>query len=168
MIVMGYRTQDGLTDYGFSIEFQSNVGWRVYIIFDPFHQGHDHNVDLPYQSIDHDGRRYVDWSSRINNLGDAKTVAEVWAELTHRHQRTQEQRALYVELIQRCQLTQRQKRTTLANLDRFDDPVGAGGTGPGYQDRGPTIPHPRAPAKSLTDLQQRGQKGWSGHVDEVA
>jgi hypothetical protein len=164
MIVMGYRTQDGLADYGFSIEFQSNVGWRVYIVFDPFHQGHHHNVDLPYQAIDHGGRRYVDWSSKISNLGDAKTVAEVWAELTHRHQRTQEQHALYVKLIQ--QLTQ--KRTTPANPDRFDDPVGAGGTGLGYQDRGPTIPHARAPAKSLTDLQHRGQKGWSGHVDEVA
>lgn len=34
MAVRNYRTQGGLADYGFSIEFQSDVGWRVYIIFD--------------------------------------------------------------------------------------------------------------------------------------
>jgi len=32
MVVMDYRTQDRLTDYGFSIEFQSDIGWRAYII----------------------------------------------------------------------------------------------------------------------------------------
>ncbi len=38
MVVRDYRTQDGLADYGFSIEFQSDVGWRVYIIFDLPHE----------------------------------------------------------------------------------------------------------------------------------
>jgi hypothetical protein len=33
-----YWTQDGLADYGFSIEFQADVGWRAYIIFDLPHE----------------------------------------------------------------------------------------------------------------------------------
>jgi len=97
MVVMDYRTRDGLADYGFSIEFHSDAGWRVYIIFAPSPQGHHDGLDLPYQSIDCDGRRYVDWSSKLDSLGEAKTVAALWAELAQRQQRTQEQREFDVE-----------------------------------------------------------------------
>jgi hypothetical protein len=90
MAVMDYRTQDGLADYGFSIEFQPDVGWRVYIIFQSFHQDHDDSPQLPYQSIDCNGRRYVNWSANINNLGDARIVAALWAELIQRNQLAQE------------------------------------------------------------------------------
>jgi hypothetical protein len=88
MAVMDYRTQDGLTDYGFSIEFQSDVGWRVYIIF----RGHDDSLSLPHQAIDHNGRCYVNWPAKIDSLGDAKTVAALWAELIQRYQRAEKQR----------------------------------------------------------------------------
>jgi hypothetical protein len=97
MAVMNYRTQDGLADYAFSIEFQSDVGWRTYIIFQLTRQGHDDSVQLPYQSIDHNGRRYVDWSAKIDSLGDAKTVAEFWAELIQRYHRVKEQRRDNIE-----------------------------------------------------------------------
>ncbi len=150
MAVMDYRTQDGLADYGFSIEFQSDEGWRVYIIFQPFHQGHDDSSDLPYQSFDHNGRRYVNWSSKLDNLGDARTVAALWAELIHRYQRTQEQNAFLTKLIQRCRRTEGQRRATQAGPDRPGDEVGAGGAGSGQQYRGPVTPHPRAPAKPLS------------------
>ena len=76
MTVMDYRTQDGLADYGFSIEFQSDVGWRVYIIFEPSHQDHDDRLKSPYQSIDGDERRYVDWSPKLDNIGEAKRLPE--------------------------------------------------------------------------------------------
>ncbi|MDT7718141.1 MAG: hypothetical protein QOH09_4133 [Pseudonocardiales bacterium] len=75
MAVMDYQTRDGLTYYGFSIDFEPGIGWRVYIIFQPFHQGHDDSLQLPYQARDNTGRRYVDWSEKIDNLADAKTVA---------------------------------------------------------------------------------------------
>jgi hypothetical protein len=91
MAVMDYRTRDGLADYGFSIKFQSDKGWRVYIIFQPVNHGHDDNLNLPYQSIDDNGRRYVDWPDKVDNLGDAKTVAGLWAELVHSYRRAQEQ-----------------------------------------------------------------------------
>jgi hypothetical protein len=73
MAVMDYQTQDRLADYGFSIEFRSDVDWRVYIIFESF-QGHDDSLESPYQSIDGDERRYVDWSPKLDNLGEAKAV----------------------------------------------------------------------------------------------
>src|SRR5947199_2240778 len=103
MVVMHYQTQDGLAHYGFSIEYQPGMGWRVYIIFDPLGKGGNDIAQLPYQAMD-DRRRYVDWLSQVDSLGDAKTVAELWAEITHRYQRAQEEHDLYVELLQhhRC------------------------------------------------------------------
>lgn len=88
MTVMDYRTRDGLAEYGFSIEFRPDVGWRVYIIFGPLRHGHNETLRLPYQSIDHDGRCYVDWSSKLDSLGEAKTVAALWAEIAERYQYT--------------------------------------------------------------------------------
>lgn len=90
MAVMDYRTQDGLADYGFSIEFRPDVGWRVYIIFEPFQQGHGDSLKSLYQALDGDGRRYVDWSSKLDNMGDAKKVAELWAEVAQGYWRAQE------------------------------------------------------------------------------
>lgn len=88
MAVMDYRTQDGLADYGFSLEFQSDGSWRVYIIFQPFYRDRDDGLQLPHQSIDRNGRCYVNWTSKLDSLGDAKTVAALWAELIHHYQRT--------------------------------------------------------------------------------
>jgi hypothetical protein len=87
MAVMDYRTQDGLANYGFAIEHQSEFGWRVYIVFQPICLTGDDNLHLPYQGIDCHGRRYVDWPSKLDSLGDAKTVAALWAELVqpYRH-----------------------------------------------------------------------------------
>lgn len=107
MAVMDYRTRDGLVEYGFSIEFEPAGGWRIYIMLDPFCKDQDDTPQLPYQSVDNDGRRYVDWSSKLDNLGDAKTVAAVWAELVQRYQRAQEEHEFYVELIKRYRHPQR-------------------------------------------------------------
>ena len=87
MAVMDYWTQDGLTNYGFSIEFQPDTGWRVYIVFQPLYQDNDDNSNLPHQAPDGSGRSYVDWPARIDSLGDAKTVAVLWAENTERYTR---------------------------------------------------------------------------------
>jgi hypothetical protein len=83
---MDYRAQDGFAHYGFSIEFQPGAGWRVYIVFLPFDQNHDDNTRLPYQSIDFNGRRYVNWSAKLDSLGEARTVAALWAELVQHNQ----------------------------------------------------------------------------------
>ncbi|MGH3478163.1 MAG: hypothetical protein ACRDRY_01305 [Pseudonocardiaceae bacterium] len=123
MAVMDYRTQDGLADYGFAIEFQPNGGWRVYIIFLPLHQDYDDGRQLPYQSIDRHGRRYVNWSSKLDSLGEAKTVAALWAELVQRYQRSQER-----------------TRASPAGPDRPGDAV-TDTSSPGHSSRSPT-PHP--------------------------
>ena len=81
MAVMDYQTQDGLAHYGFSIEFRSDVGWRVYIAFHPFCRNYEDSLQLPYHAVDGNGRRYVNWPSKLDSLGDAKTVAALWAEL---------------------------------------------------------------------------------------
>ncbi|HET9257611.1 MAG TPA: hypothetical protein VFO16_20750 [Pseudonocardiaceae bacterium] len=91
MAVMSYKTEDGLADYGFSIEFKFDTGWRVYIIFQPFHQNNDGNVKSPYQAVDRHGYPYVNWPLKITSLGDARTVAALWAELDQRFH-TQERR----------------------------------------------------------------------------
>jgi len=80
MAVMDYRTQDGLANYGFSIEYDTKSGWRVYIVFQPFYRSDHNDLRLPHQAIDCNGRRYVDWPSKLDSLGDAKTVAALWAE----------------------------------------------------------------------------------------
>ncbi|PZS38244.1 MAG: hypothetical protein DLM62_14825 [Pseudonocardiales bacterium] len=92
MAVMHYQTRDGLADYGFSIEFQPDRGWGVYIVFQPFFYGHDGGLKFPYQSIDRNGRRYVNWPAEIDSLGDAKTVAALWAELIQRYWHAEEKR----------------------------------------------------------------------------
>ncbi|MGH3852016.1 MAG: hypothetical protein ACRDR6_00650 [Pseudonocardiaceae bacterium] len=90
MTVMDYRTRDGLADYGFSIEFQSAIGLRVYIVFQPLCQGNDDKSNCPYQATDHNGRSYVNWPAKLDNLGEAKTVAALWAEINERYQRDQQ------------------------------------------------------------------------------
>jgi uncharacterized Zn finger protein len=82
----------------------------VYIIFDSFYTGRGDIPQLPYQSLDKDGRRYVAWRSKLDNLGDAKTVAQLWAELVHGYQRDQEERGLYVELIKHYKQMQEERR----------------------------------------------------------
>lgn len=109
MPVMDYRTQDRLADFGFSIEFQSDVGWRAYIVFMPFYQGHDDSQPLPYQSIDRNGRRYVGWSAKLDSLGEARTVAALWAELIHRYQHVEKQKRDNNESIQRLIAVRRPK-----------------------------------------------------------
>lgn len=86
MAVMDYPTQDGLANYSFSIEFQTAVGWRIYIVFRPLGQSQGDNSQWPHQATDHDGRSYVDWPAKLDTLGDAKTVAARWAEISELHQ----------------------------------------------------------------------------------
>ena len=109
MAVMNYRTQDGRADYGFSIEFQPDKGWRIYIVFDPFQESAGSNTQLPYQAFDHE-RRYVDWPPKLDNLGDARTVAELWAELAQRYHHIQEEKKLCTEQARRHQHSQEKRK----------------------------------------------------------
>ncbi|MFL6146526.1 MAG: hypothetical protein ACJ72I_03240 [Pseudonocardiaceae bacterium] len=149
MAIVEHRTRDGLADYGFSLEFQPGVGWRVYIMFVPFRE-HENSMGLPYQALDNDGRRYVEWGPKLENLGDAKTIASLWAELTERYQRSRERRAIQLDLIQRCLSARGQKQIILADPDRPDNTIGSR----------------RATVKEKSDCEETK---WSGiGTDEVA
>lgn len=138
MTVMDYRTRDGLADYGFSIEFQSDIGWRVYIIFQPCQQSHDDNRDLPYRSTDDKGRCYIDWPGKLASLGEAKTVAGLWAELAERHLRIQQQNALYAQLIEHYGHAQKHKKTAQSNHGHLDDTANTDLPGHEQYERDPT------------------------------
>jgi hypothetical protein len=154
MAVMAYRTRDGLAEYGFSIDYQPSMGWRAYIVFQPFHQLVD-GLQLPYQAIDDDKRRYVDWSEKLDSLGDAKTVAALWAELVQDYRSTQEQKTFFEELIERYRRDHERKRATSADPNRLGGSDGAGG---GTRQAGEprtdpaVIPHPRVSAESFDAL----------------
>lgn len=160
MAVMAYRTRDGLADYGFSIDYQPSMGWRVYIVFRPFHQSQDYGLPLPYQALDEDKRYYVDWSGKLDSLGDAKTVAELWAELAQGYRRDQEQKAFREEreLIERYRRDQKRKKAASADPDRLGEvkegvEEGKGTPQAGEPDPGrAVIPHPRVSAESFDTL----------------
>lgn len=63
MVVMKYRTRDGLADYGFLIDFGPGRH---------FQQGDGDSLSLPCQSIDGNGRRYVDWSGKLGSPRNAR------------------------------------------------------------------------------------------------
>ncbi|MGH3853697.1 MAG: hypothetical protein ACRDR6_09375 [Pseudonocardiaceae bacterium] len=86
MAVFFYQTQDGQADYGFSIEYKPKEGWRIYIVFQSLRRGSDENPQFPYRATGEDGRSYVDWSTRLDHLGDAKEVAVFWSEIGGHHQ----------------------------------------------------------------------------------
>jgi hypothetical protein len=98
----------------------------VYIIFQPFQQGRNGNLPLPYESVDDEERRYVDWPGKLDSLGDAKTVAALWAELAQRDLRARQQHALYVELIERSLHAKEQKKSAAGSLNHVNDTVGVG------------------------------------------
>jgi hypothetical protein len=156
MAVMAYRTRDGLADYGFSIDYQPSMGWRVYIVFRPFYQSQDDGLLLPYQALDEDKRYYVDWSGKLDSLGDAKTVAELWAELAQGYRRDQEQKAFREEreLIERYRRDQKQKKAASTDSDRLGEvEEGEGTLQAGEPGPGPAvIPHPRVSAESFDAL----------------
>ena len=112
MAVMNYRTEDGFTDYGFSLEFHQDRGWRIYIGFTPVYSDDYESLSLPYQSIDDHGRRYIDWPSRIDGLGDAKTVAALWAEVVNRYIHDYMSAKKERGMIDRYTYTQNQRRSS--------------------------------------------------------
>ncbi|HEY6425581.1 MAG TPA: hypothetical protein VIY28_20525 [Pseudonocardiaceae bacterium] len=85
MAVMDYRTRDGLASYAFSIEFEPDIGWRVYIVFRLLYQDGGEKPKWSYEATDDNDRCYVNWPAKLDNLGDARTVALLWAENAEYH-----------------------------------------------------------------------------------
>ena len=95
----------------------------MYILFDSFRKGQYNGPQSPYEALDNDGRRYVDWRSKLDSPADARKVAELWAELVHGDQQARTEYDLYVELIQQYMRTEGRK----GGVDETDkNPNGSG------------------------------------------
>ena len=83
-----YRTSDGLADYSFSFENQSDGTWRAYIEDQPSYRGRETGGYSTHRLTDGVGRKYVCWTKPLSSLEEAKQVAGLWADKTQQYIRT--------------------------------------------------------------------------------
>lgn len=84
MSVDWYRTKDGLADYQFSFEQQSDGTWRIYILSNPSYRGRADDCHSTHRLYD-GGRQYVCWTASIYSEADARAVAGLWTDKTQRY-----------------------------------------------------------------------------------
>jgi hypothetical protein len=77
-----YRTRDGLADYGFSIERQSDGSFRAYIVSQPDYGPRGTSSHSTHRHTDFRGRSYVCWSEPMRSTEDALRVSAEWADAT--------------------------------------------------------------------------------------
>lgn len=77
-----YRTRDGMADYGFSFERDSNGTWRAFITSQPSYRGADDGLHATHRLRSTDGRYYVCWTGSIYSLDEIMAVARLWADAT--------------------------------------------------------------------------------------
>jgi hypothetical protein len=82
-----YRTRDGLADYRFSIERQSNGTYRSYIIDQPYYVTTS-NAAATHRIADANGRLFICWSEPLRSTADARRVSAAWADSMQQHVRT--------------------------------------------------------------------------------
>jgi len=82
-----YRTLDGLQDYTFSFERQSDGNWRVYITTQPGYNGRSSDAHTTHRLSSGD-RKYICWSDPITGLEMAKQIAASWADATQAYIKT--------------------------------------------------------------------------------
>ncbi|MDF7809435.1 hypothetical protein P4E94_18480 [Pontiellaceae bacterium B12219] len=76
-----YRTRDGLYDYQFSFEQQSDRSWLAFILYQPSYNGRSTDNHSTHR-LSRGGRYYVCWNRKLNSIAQAKQVAALWAEAT--------------------------------------------------------------------------------------
>lgn len=81
-----YRTKDGLADYLFSFEQQSDGSWRAYILDMPSYGSRSTSGTVTHRL--YDGRHYVCFTPPPRTLVDMQKVAAYWADLTQTYLRT--------------------------------------------------------------------------------
>jgi hypothetical protein len=84
MSVVWYRTKDGLQDYKFSFEEQSDGSWHAYILRQPEYGSRDSSQHATHRLRDGD-RYYVCWTRELWSEEDARQVAALWADKTQRY-----------------------------------------------------------------------------------
>lgn len=76
-----YRTRDGLYDYQFSFEEQSDHSWLIFILYQPSYNGRRTDNHSTHR-LTRRNRYYVCWTRKLTSLAEAKQVAALWAEAT--------------------------------------------------------------------------------------
>lgn len=79
-----YRTKDGLADYWFSFEKQSDGSWRAYILSTVDYRGRADGCHATHRLRD-GSRPYVCWTTPLYNESDVRAVAAIWADNTQRY-----------------------------------------------------------------------------------
>ena len=82
-----YRTSDGLADYQFSFEEQSNGTWKAYIEAQPSYQGRASDSHSTHRLAD-GNRKHICWDRPLKSLEEAKGVAAAWADKTQDYIKT--------------------------------------------------------------------------------
>jgi hypothetical protein len=86
--VVFYRTRDGGSDYGFSIERQSDGTYRPYIASQPTYGSRSTGAHETHRLTGAGGRKFVCWDRPLHSEEEAKTVAALWADATQNYIRT--------------------------------------------------------------------------------
>ena len=81
-----YRTKDGLADYQFSFEEESDGTWRAYILDQPDYCGRPDDCHSTHRLTD-GGRHYVCWTNPLYSEQEARRVAAAWADATQAYMR---------------------------------------------------------------------------------
>jgi hypothetical protein len=84
-VAIYYRTQDGMCDYAFSIEEQSNGQYRSYIVWQPDYGNRSTDALSTHRHTGSGGRSYVCWSKPIYSPEDALRVSAAWADATQQY-----------------------------------------------------------------------------------
>ena len=87
MLQSYYRTKDGLADYKFSFERQSDGNYRAYILELPDYRWRSSSPTTTHRLRDND-RNYICWSQPLWSEAEARTVAALWADLTQEYIKT--------------------------------------------------------------------------------
>lgn len=79
-----YRTKDGLTDYQFSFEQESDGTWRAYLLTNVNYRGRSDGCHETHR-LRAGARYYVCWTNPLISESDARAVAAIWADMTQRY-----------------------------------------------------------------------------------
>lgn len=81
-----YRTQDGQSDYEFSLEQQPGGNWRAYIVSQPSYQGRPTDGDSTHRLTElGTGRKFVCVRAPVRSREELKKIVAAWSDRTQRY-----------------------------------------------------------------------------------
>lgn len=84
VIPLKYRTRSGRFYFHFSFEKAWPGGWTIYITSQPAYGGRPEDGHSTHR-YGIGSRPYICWTGSLYHMGDAKRVAQAWAEKTEKY-----------------------------------------------------------------------------------